>query len=54
MVIIIVVGTIFSYGFSLIPLIGSFIGAIISWLLNAVFTTSAVYFYFSLRTPPPI
>jgi len=52
-VIVIVVGVIFSYGFSLIPIIGSFIGAIISWFLNAIFTISAVYFYLSLRASPP-
>jgi len=51
-VIVIVVEAIFSYGFSLIPIIGSFIGAIISWFLNAIFTISAVYFYLSLRAPP--
>jgi hypothetical protein len=52
-VIVIVVGAIFSYGFSFIPIIGSFIGAIISWFLNAIFTISAVCFYLSLRAPPP-
>lgn len=52
-IIVIVVGAIFSYGFSLIPVIGPYIGAIINWLLNAVFTVSAVYFYLSLRPPPP-
>jgi len=50
--VVIVVGAIFSYGFSLIPIIGSYIGPIISWLLNSVFTASAVYFYISLRLPP--
>lgn len=52
-IIIVIVGVIFSYGFSLIPIIGPYIGTIINWLLNAVFTVSAVYFYLSLRPPPP-
>ncbi|MEM2739473.1 MAG: hypothetical protein QXQ29_01550 [Candidatus Bathyarchaeia archaeon] len=51
--IVIVVGAIFSYGFSIIPIIGPYIGSIISWFLNAVFTASAVYFYLSLRPLPP-
>lgn len=50
--IVIVASLIFSFGFSMIPFIGSYIGAIISWLLNAVFTVSAVYFYLSLRRLP--
>lgn len=52
-ILVIVIGAVFSYGFSLIPVIGSYIGAVVSWLLNAIFTVSAVYFYISLRPPPP-
>ncbi|MCS7112618.1 MAG: hypothetical protein RMJ00_00345 [Nitrososphaerota archaeon] len=51
--IVIIISAILSYGFSIIPIIGPYIGSIISWILNAVFTTSAVYFYLSLRPPPP-
>ncbi|MEM1559330.1 MAG: hypothetical protein QW374_03280 [Candidatus Bathyarchaeia archaeon] len=50
---VIVASAVFSYGFSIIPIIGPYIGSIVSWLLNAVFTVSAVYFYLSLRPPPP-
>jgi hypothetical protein len=50
--IVVIVGAIFSYGFSLIPIIGSYTGSIISWLLNSIFTASAVYFYISLKLPP--
>ncbi|MEM1990761.1 MAG: hypothetical protein QW782_09070 [Candidatus Bathyarchaeia archaeon] len=54
-VVVVVIEVMFSYGFSVIPFIGPYIEAIISWLLNAVFTVSAVYFYLSLRpsSPPP-
>lgn len=52
-VVVIVLGVIFSFGFTLIPIVGSYIGAVINWLLNAIFTVSAVYFYLSLRPPPP-
>jgi len=52
-ILVIVIGAVFSYGFSLIPIVGSYIGAVVSWLLNAIFTVSAAYFFISLRPPPP-
>jgi hypothetical protein len=60
-VIVIVVDIILSFGFGLIPFIGAYIGAIISWIAGVVFTVSSVHFYLALRqtsstappTPPP-
>lgn len=51
-IVVVALGAIFSFGFSYVPIIGSYIGTIINWLLNALFTVSAVYFYFSLNPPP--
>lgn len=53
LIIVIVLNVVFSLGFSLIPVAGSYIGSIITWFLNALFTVSAVYLYLSLRLPPP-
>lgn len=52
-VIVIVVELIFSFGFSLIPIVGSYIGTIIGWILSAIFTISAVHLYLTLRQLPP-
>ena len=54
MIIVIIVWIILGVGFALIPFIGAYIGAVISWLLNIVLTVASVHFYLSLRpTPPP-
>jgi len=56
-ILVIVISLIFGIGFALIPVVGAYIGAIISWILNVIFIVSAVYFYLSLRlaapAPPP-
>ncbi|MEM2424865.1 MAG: hypothetical protein QXK73_06415 [Candidatus Bathyarchaeia archaeon] len=52
-IIVIIVGIIFSYGFSLIPVVGLYIGNIIGWIINAIFTISAVHLYISLEQLPP-
>ncbi|MEM2442025.1 MAG: hypothetical protein QXX99_06645, partial [Candidatus Bathyarchaeia archaeon] len=52
-IIVIIVGLIFSYGFSLIPVVGIYIGNIIGWIINAIFTISAVHLYLSLEQLPP-
>ncbi|MDI9619298.1 MAG: hypothetical protein QFX33_00535 [Candidatus Nezhaarchaeota archaeon] len=52
-VVVIVVGLVASYGLSLIPLVGSYVGAVVSWILNVIFTVSAVHLYHSLKAPPP-
>ncbi len=55
MVIVIVAWIVLNIGFSFIPIIGAYTGAVISWLLNVVLTVSSVHFYLSLKpsTPPP-
>jgi hypothetical protein len=63
-IIVIVADIILSFGFGLIPVVGAYIGAIISWIAGVVFTVSSVHFYLALRktsaerpttqpTPPP-
>ncbi len=52
-IIVIVVSLILGIGFAFIPVVGAYIGAIVSWILNVIFTVSAVYFYLSLRQPMP-
>lgn len=52
-IIVIVVSLILGIGFAIIQVVGAYIGAIVSWILNVIFTVSAVYFYLSLRQPMP-
>jgi F0F1-type ATP synthase assembly protein I len=52
-IIVIIVWVVLSIGFAIIPFVGAYIGAVISWLLNVVLTVASVHFYLSLRTPPP-
>jgi hypothetical protein len=52
-VIVIVVDLILSFGFGLIPFVGAYIGAIISWIAGVVFTVSSVHLYLALRTASP-
>ncbi|MGQ9719372.1 MAG: hypothetical protein ACUVWK_06025 [Nitrososphaerales archaeon] len=54
-IIVIVVEIILGIGLAFIPVVGAYLGAIGSWILNVIFTVAAVYFYLSLRqpTPPP-
>lgn len=51
--IVILAAIILGIGFSFIPVVGAYIGAIASWFLNVVFTVMAVHFYLSLRQPLP-
>jgi MFS family permease len=52
-VIVIVADLILSFGFGLIPFVGAYIGAIISWIAGVVFTVSSVHLYLALRTASP-
>jgi F0F1-type ATP synthase assembly protein I len=55
-IVVIVVSAILGFGFGYIPVVGPYLGAILNWILNVVFSVSAVYFYLSLRRtllPPP-
>lgn len=49
-IIVIIVGAIFTFGFSMIPVVGPYISTIITWLINAMFTVSAVHLYLSLTS----
>ncbi|MEM3665994.1 MAG: hypothetical protein QW222_02790 [Candidatus Bathyarchaeia archaeon] len=52
-VIVIIIWVIFAIGFAYIPVVGLYISAVISWLLNVVFIVMSVHLYLSLRAPPP-
>ncbi|MEM3383035.1 MAG: hypothetical protein QXL52_01320 [Nitrososphaerales archaeon] len=52
-IIVIVIALILGLGFSLIPVVGAYIGAIISWIFDVIFIVSAVYLYLSLGQPVP-
>jgi len=52
-IIVIVAWVVLSVGFALIPFIGAYLGAVISWLLNVVLTVASVHFYLSLKPSPP-
>jgi hypothetical protein len=52
-IIVIVVAVILGIGFAFIPVVGAYIGAIASWIVNVIFTVAAVYFYLALRQPLP-
>jgi hypothetical protein len=54
-IIVIVVAIIFGIGFAFIPVVGAYIGAVISWILNCIFIVASVHFYLSFRQqlPPP-
>jgi hypothetical protein len=52
-VIVIIIWIVFGLGFAYIPVVGAYIGVVVSWLLNVVFIVTSVYFYLSLRVPPP-
>jgi len=57
LIIVIVIDVIFTFAFTVIPVVGPYLGVVIQWLLNVVFTASAVGFYNALRhtvsTPQP-
>jgi len=53
MIIVIVVWIVLGVGFALIPVVGTYIGAVVSWILNVVFTVASVHFYLSLKQPLP-
>lgn len=54
-IIIIVVAVILSFGLAFIPVVGAYIGAIVSWIVDVIFIVASVHFYLSLRQPmaPP-
>jgi len=57
-IIVIVVAIVLGIGFAFIPVVGAYIGAIASWVVNVIFTVAAVHFYLTLRyaqppAPPP-
>jgi len=54
-IIVVVVSIVFGFAFALIPIVGSYIGPVIMWIINVIFTASAVYLYLTLRQPslPP-
>ncbi|MEM3437031.1 MAG: hypothetical protein QXP55_00650 [Nitrososphaerales archaeon] len=54
-IIVIAISLILGLGFSLIPVVGAYIGAIINWIFEVIFIVSAVHLYLSLRLaiPPP-
>lgn len=54
-IIVIVVAIVLGVGFAFIPVVGAYIGAIASWIVNVVFTVASVHFYLHLRQalPPP-
>jgi len=53
-IIIVVVVLIISWvGFTFIPVVGAYIGAVVGWILIVVFVVASVHFYLSLRQPPP-
>ena len=52
-IIVIVVSIVLGIGFAFIPVVGAYIGAVVSWVLNVVFVVASVHFYLSLRQPPP-
>lgn len=52
-IIVIVVALVLGIGFALIPVVGAYIGAIASWIVNVMFTVASVYFYLALRQPLP-
>ncbi len=57
LIIVIVIDIVFTFLFAMVPVVGPYLGTVIQWLLNVVFTASAVCFYAALRqtagAPPP-
>jgi len=58
LILIIIISAILGFGFGLIPVVGPYLGSILSWGLNVVWTAAALSFYLSLRgnlqsIPPP-
>ncbi|MEM1552741.1 MAG: hypothetical protein QXH03_08765 [Candidatus Bathyarchaeia archaeon] len=52
-IIVAVVSIIFGVVFTVIPVVGVYIGPIVMWIVNVIFTVASVYFYLSLRQPIP-
>jgi len=52
-IIVIVISIIFGAAFTFIPIVGIYIGSIIMWMINVIFTVASVYFYLALRPLPP-
>jgi hypothetical protein len=53
LIIVIVIWVVLGIGFALIPVVGAYLGSVISWFLNVVLTVAAVYFYLSLKQSSP-
>lgn len=57
-ILVIIIAAILGFGFSLIPVVGSYLGSVLNWGLTVVWTVAALSFYLSLRdstqsSPPP-
>jgi hypothetical protein len=53
-IILVVLSIVFSFVFGFIPVIGAYLGSIIQWLVNVIFTVVAIKLYLTLKqTPPP-
>lgn len=52
-IIVVVLSIVFSFVFVFIPVIGAYLGSIIQWLVNVIFTVAAVKFYLTLKQAPP-
>ena len=52
-IIVVVLSIVFSFVFGFIPVIGAYLGSIIQWLVNVIFTVAAVKFYLTLKQAPP-
>lgn len=55
LILVIVISIVINLGFAFIPVVGPYLAAILSWIVNVVFTVASVYFYLTLRQqlPPP-
>jgi len=58
LILVIVISAILGFGFAIIPVVGSYLGAILAWGLNVVWTVAALSFYLLLKgdsqaVPPP-
>ncbi len=50
---VVVASIVFGLFFTLIPVVGVYIGPIIMWIINVIFTVASVDFYLTLRQPSP-
>lgn len=54
LILVIVISIIFTFVFGFIPIVGPYLGAIIRWILYAVFSVASVHFYISLKQASPM